>query len=75
MSGVRHSTYVSACFGVVAVALFSNYLAAYVIAGAMVPALHALTFFEERELRDRFGEEYAACSRRVPKVVPSWSGN
>ena len=72
---VRHPRYVSAFFGVVAVALFSNYLAAYVIAGAMVPALHALTFFEERELRDRFGEEYAAYSRRVPKFVPSWSGN
>ncbi len=72
---VRHPRYVSAFFGVVAVALFSNYLAAYVIAGAMVPALYALTFFEERELRDRFGEEYAAYSRRVPKFVPSWSGN
>ncbi len=72
---VRHPRYVSAFFGVVAVALFSNYLAANVIAGAMVPALHALTFFEERELRDRFGEEYAAYSRRVPKFVPSWSGN
>lgn len=72
---VRHPRYVSAFFGVVAVALFSNYLAAYVIAGAMVPALHALTFFEERELRDRFGEEYAAYSRRVPKFVSSWSGN
>ena len=72
---VRHPRYVSAFFGVVAVALFSNYLAAYVIAGAMVPALYALTFFEERELRDRFGEEYAAYSRRVPKFVPNWSGN
>lgn len=72
---VRHPRYVSAFFGVVAVALFSNYLAAYVIAVAMVPALYALTFFEERELRDRFGEEYAAYSRRVPKFVPSWSGN
>lgn len=69
---VRHPRYVSAFFGVVAVALFSNYLAAYVIAGAMVPVLHALTFFEERELHDRFGEEYAAYSRRVPKFVPSW---
>ena len=66
---------VCAFFGVVAVALFSNYLAAYVIAGAIVPALYALTFFEERELRDRFGEEYAAYSRRVPKFVPRWSGN
>ncbi len=72
---VRHPRYVSAFFGVVAVALFSNYLAAYVIAGAMVSALYALTFFEARELRDRFGEEYAAYSRRVPKFVPSWSGN
>lgn len=72
---VRHPRYVSAFFGVVAVALFSNYLAAYVIAGAMVPVLYALTFFEERELHDRFGEEYAAYSRRVPKFVPSWSGN
>lgn len=72
---VRHPRYVSAFFGVVAVALFSNYLAIYVIAGAMVPVLYALTFFEERELRHRFGEEYAAYSRRVPKFVPSWSGN
>ena len=72
---VRHPRYVSAFFGVVAVALFSNYLAPYVVAGAMVPVLYALTFFEERELRDRFGEEYAAYSRRVPRFVPSWSRN
>ena len=71
---VRHPRYVSAFFGVVAVALFSNYRAAYVSAGAMVPALYALTFFEERELRDRFGEEYAAYSRHVPKFVPSGRG-
>ena len=72
---VRHPRYVSIFFGVVAVALFSNYLATYVVAGAMVPVLYALTFFEERELRDRFGEEYVEYSRRVPRFMPNWRRN
>ena len=72
---VRHPRYVSIFFGVVAVALFSNYLATYVVAGAMVPVLYALTFFEERELLDRFGEEYVEYSRRVPRFMPNWRRN
>ena len=67
---VRHPRYIGMFFGLLAVAFFSNYLAIYVIAGAMVPGFYALTFFEERELRDRFGEEYAAYSRRVPRFIP-----
>ena len=53
-----------------AVALFTNYLAIYVLALAIIPALYLVVVLEEKELRDRFGLEYAAYSERVPRFIP-----
>ena len=38
--------------------------------GLCVPTLYLIVLLEERELRDRFGEEYEAYCRRVPRFVP-----
>ena len=69
-SKVRHPRYVSVWLGTLAVAFFTNYLAVYVIAVLLVPAGYLLVLLEERELRGRFGAEYAAYSERVPRFFP-----
>lgn len=72
---VRHPRYVSVFFGLIAVALFTNYLAAYVTLGVLTPIICAMTLLEERELRDRFGQEYVDYSQRVPRFVPRKAAN
>lgn len=67
---VRHPRYLSVFFGIVAVALFTNYLAMYVLALVTVPTARLLVVFEERELRDRFGSQYVEYCRRVPRFFP-----
>lgn len=68
---VRHPRYVSAMLGMLAAALFVNYLAMWVVAVATVPGIYGLTILEERELRQRFGEQYKEYSQKVPRFVPS----
>jgi protein-S-isoprenylcysteine O-methyltransferase Ste14 len=70
---IRHPRYVGAAFGIVAVALFANYLATYVLAVAFFPLIYLVTVLEERELVDRFGEAYRAYQRRVPRFIPRLS--
>ena len=53
-----------------AVALSTDYLGIYVMALAISPALYLGVVLEEKELRDRFGVEYAAYSERVPRFIP-----
>jgi protein-S-isoprenylcysteine O-methyltransferase Ste14 len=67
---IRHPRYVAVWLGTVAVAVFTNYLAAYIIAIAIVPALYLVVVLEEKELRDRFGEEYVRYCERVPRFIP-----
>lgn len=64
---VRHPRYVAVWLGTVALALFTNYLAVYVIAVLLVPALNLVAVLEEKELRQRFGDEYVDYCRRVPR--------
>jgi protein-S-isoprenylcysteine O-methyltransferase Ste14 len=67
---IRHPRYVAVWLGTVAFALFTNYLAVYVLAMALLPALYLVVVLEERELRDRFGEQYIAYSKYVPRIIP-----
>jgi protein-S-isoprenylcysteine O-methyltransferase Ste14 len=70
---IRHPRYMAVWLGTVAVALFANYLAVYVLALVLVPALYLVVVLEERELRERFGEDYVTYSQRVPRFIP-WRG-
>lgn len=74
-SRVRHPRYYGAAYGVLATALFTNYLAIYVIAAAYGPAIYLVTILEERELVERFGEQYRDYQRRVPRLIPRRRGD
>ena len=67
---IRHPRYVEVFLALIFFALFTNYLASYVILAASAPALFAIIHIEERELRDRFGEEYVRYCARVPRFWP-----
>jgi protein-S-isoprenylcysteine O-methyltransferase Ste14 len=67
---VRHPRYLSVSLGTVAAAFFTNYLAVYIIAVAILPALYLVVVLEEKELRDRFGEEFVEYCSRVPRFFP-----
>ncbi|MGD2217804.1 MAG: isoprenylcysteine carboxylmethyltransferase family protein [Gemmatimonadales bacterium] len=67
---IRHPRYIAVWLGTLAVAFFTNYLAVYIIAIAILPALYLVVVLEEQELRDRFGEEYISYCERVPRFFP-----
>jgi protein-S-isoprenylcysteine O-methyltransferase Ste14 len=67
---IRHPRYVEVALGLLAMALFSNYLAMYVALAAYLPLIYLVVLFEERELRQRFGDQYEQYSRQVPRFVP-----
>ena len=67
---IRHPRYLEIFTLLIFCALFTNYLASYAIAAASVPTLLGIVAIEERELRDRFGEEYKRYCARVPRFWP-----
>ena len=69
-SQVRHPRYLAVTLGMFAFALFTNYLAMYVLALLVIPGLYWVVLVEEKELRDRFGSEYVSYSERVPMFFP-----
>jgi protein-S-isoprenylcysteine O-methyltransferase Ste14 len=69
-SRIRHPRYVEIMLAVLAYALFSNYLASYLIFLFGLPVVWLIVLLEERELRQRFGAEYEAYARRVPRFFP-----
>jgi protein-S-isoprenylcysteine O-methyltransferase Ste14 len=67
---IRHPRYLAVTLGTVAWALFANYLAVYVFIPLLVIGLVAIAWFEERELVERFGEEYVQYRSSVPMIIP-----
>lgn len=69
-SRIRHPHYVHALFLFLAFAVFSNYLAAYMVVLACGVWMVLVTRVEEKELRERFGAESDAYCARVPRFLP-----
>lgn len=71
---VRHPRYAGVILGLLAFALFTNYLTIYLLVPLSALALALLVRLEERELADRFGEEYERYRARVPMFIPRLGG-
>ena len=69
---VRHPRYLSAGIAVLANVLFVNYAGLYLLILLLVPVGPVVLVLEERELVDRFGEEYRKYQREVPQLIPRW---
>jgi len=67
---VRHPRYLSAGIGVIAIALVINFVGIYVLILLLFPAGYVMVVLEERELLNRFGEEYRQYQRAVPRILP-----
>lgn len=69
-SWIRHPRYVGLLCELSGAALFVNYLSVYLLLLSTFPIVRLTVWLEERELVDRFGEEYEAYMRRVPRFLP-----
>ena len=67
---IRNPRYVEIVLGTLAYVLFANWTGPYVVTAVSILAIHGVVLLEERELADRFGEEYEAYKARVPRYIP-----
>ena len=67
---IRHPRYVEIVLAVLAYSLFSNHVGPYVLLALCFPVVHAVVLLEERELSQRFGEEFETYRARVPRYLP-----
>ncbi len=67
---VRHPRYVGVTFGVLAMVLFANYLALWILWPVTIVSLYVIVLLEERELIASLGRVYEEYRERVPRFVP-----
>lgn len=67
---MRHPRYVQMLLAYLSYALFTNYLAVYVVFLVGLVWILLVVRVEEKELRDRYGEEYERYCERVPRFLP-----
>ena len=65
MNGIRY------WLGLLAYALFTNFLSLYVAFVLTLPCLYLVVVVEERELEDRFPDEWREYAARVPRFLPA----
>ena len=69
-SKIRHPRYVGAYFFVLGLALLANAPVPYIVAFFLIPLIFVIVFFEEKELKTRFGPEYEKYCQKVPRFFP-----
>jgi protein-S-isoprenylcysteine O-methyltransferase Ste14 len=67
---VRHPRYLQMDLALMGYALIANYPAGYAAFIVWLAGIRIVALFEERELTERFGDEYLDYCRRVPRFVP-----
>ncbi len=67
---VRHPRYMQFMVALLGFSFIANHLALYGVFALWLPGVWLIAVLEERELHDRFGAEYAAYCRRVPRFLP-----
>jgi protein-S-isoprenylcysteine O-methyltransferase Ste14 len=67
---IRHPRYLSAGIGVIGNTLLINYTGMYVLILILFLLGYPMLLLEERELVQRFGEEYRRYQREVPLLFP-----
>ena len=72
-SVVRHPRYAEVLFGISGAVVLANWSGAYVVVAVCFLAHHGAVLLEERELLDRFGEEYETYRKKVPRYIPQIS--
>jgi protein-S-isoprenylcysteine O-methyltransferase Ste14 len=73
-SRVRHPLYLAHLCELLGLALGTGLLVVYVLLAFAVITGHFMLRAEERELEQRFGNEYRAYRRRVPAIIPKLRG-
>jgi len=67
---IRHPRYVEIVCATFAYAAIANYAGCWILAILTIPVIHLLVILEERELQDRFGDDYRDYASRVPRYLP-----
>jgi protein-S-isoprenylcysteine O-methyltransferase Ste14 len=69
-SRIRHPRYVEFSLALVGYALFANFEGLYWMTVGTLVLLFVIVLMEERELRERFGQEYVDYCAQVPRFIP-----
>jgi protein-S-isoprenylcysteine O-methyltransferase Ste14 len=67
---IRHPRYLQMDIALMGYALIANYPAGYAAFIVWLAGIRIVALLEERELSERFGDEYRDYCRRVPRFVP-----
>jgi protein-S-isoprenylcysteine O-methyltransferase Ste14 len=67
---LRHPRYVGSFLAIVGACLIAGTRTAWIVAAAWGALMLVAILFEEREMRQRFGAEFAAYCREVPRFLP-----
>jgi len=69
---IRHPRYVGSFLAIVGASLIAARPALWVVAAVWTVLMLTAIGLEEREMRVRFGAEFEAYAREVPRFIPAW---